>query len=98
VESEFKGKVTTCYPNDDDVTLCLFYTIVRKYGWEFMDKYMANNPQWVRRHLGAARAVASGQAAVTFDTMTAVQVAIDALGHLDVAVNNAGFWTGISSA
>jgi ABC-type Fe3+ transport system substrate-binding protein len=69
---EFKGKVITTYPNDDDVTLYLFYTIVQKYGWEFMDKYMASNPQWVRGHLGAARAVASGQAAATFDTMTNV--------------------------
>jgi ABC-type Fe3+ transport system substrate-binding protein len=72
LKPEFKGKVITTYPNDDDVTLYLFYTIVQKYGWEFMDRYMANNPQWVRGHLGAARAVANGQAAATFDTMTNV--------------------------
>jgi hypothetical protein len=58
LKSDFKGKVITSYPNDDDVTLYLFYTIAQKYGWEFMDKYMANNPQWVRGHLGTARAVA----------------------------------------
>src|SRR3979409_1453689 len=56
LKSEFKAKVITCYPNDDDVTLYLFYTIVQKYGWEFMDKNMAKNPQWVRGHLGSARA------------------------------------------
>ena len=72
----FSGKVITCYPNDDDVTLYLFYTIVQKYGWEFMDKYMATNPQWVRGHLGTARDVASGQAAVTFDTMTNVTLGL----------------------
>jgi Bacterial extracellular solute-binding protein len=76
LKPEFNGKVITCYPNDDDVTLYLFYTIVQKYGWEFMDKYMANNPQWVRGHLGTARAVASGQAAVTFDTMTNVTLGL----------------------
>src|SRR6266404_8031 len=65
LKPEFNGKVITCYPNDDDVTLYLFYTIVQKYGWKFMDKYVANNPQWVRGHLGVARAVASGQAAAT---------------------------------
>src|SRR6202045_3291484 len=48
LKSEFNGKVITCYPNDDDVTLYLFYTIVQKYGWEFMDKYMTNDPQWIR--------------------------------------------------
>jgi len=37
---------------------------------------MANNPQWVRGHLGSARAVASGQAAVTFDTMTNVTLGL----------------------
>src|SRR6266850_2376069 len=63
LKPEFNFKVITCYPNDDDVTLYLFYTIVQKYGWEFMDKYMANNPQWVRGHLGTARAVSSGEAA-----------------------------------
>ncbi len=74
LKPEFKGKVITTYPNDDDVTLYLFYTIVQKYGWDFMDKYVANKPQWVRGHLGVARAVASGQAAVTFDTMTNVSL------------------------
>src|SRR3977135_1385185 len=72
---EFKGKVITTYPNDDDVTLYLFYTIVQKYGWEFMHKYMANDPQWVRGHLGSAHAVASGQAANTFDPMNNVTLA-----------------------
>jgi Bacterial extracellular solute-binding protein len=89
VQSEFKGKVITSYPNDDDVTLYLFYTIVQKYGWEFMDKYMANNPQWVRGHLGTARAVASGQAAATFDTMTNVTLGMKKNNQpTDVAFSN----------
>jgi len=28
-------------PADDDATLYLFYLIVQKYGWSWMDKYMA---------------------------------------------------------
>jgi carbohydrate-binding DOMON domain-containing protein len=64
--------VITTYPNDDDVTLYLIHTIVQKYGWEFMDKYMAASPQWIRGHLGVARAVASGKATVSFDTMANV--------------------------
>jgi len=39
LKSEFKGKVITSYPNDDDVTLYLFHTIVQKYGWEFHGKF-----------------------------------------------------------
>src|ERR1700722_20216653 len=89
LKPEFKGKVITSYPNDDDVTLYVFYTIVQKYGWEFMDKYMANNPQWVRGHLGTARAVASGQAAVTFDTMANVTLGMKRNNQpTDVAFSN----------
>jgi ABC-type Fe3+ transport system substrate-binding protein len=69
---KFKGKVITTYPNDDDVTAYLYYTIVQKYGWDFMEKYMATGPQWIRGHLGVARAVAKGQAELTFDTMANV--------------------------
>lgn len=72
----FKGKIITSYPNDDDVTLYLFHTIVRKYGWGFMDKYMATDPLWIRGHLGVARVVASGQAEVTFDTMANVTLGL----------------------
>src|SRR5258706_15327649 len=48
---EFNGKVITTYPNDDDVTLYLFYTIVQKYGWGFMVMYMVNTTRWVPGHL-----------------------------------------------
>jgi ABC-type Fe3+ transport system substrate-binding protein len=76
LKPEFKGKVITSYPNDDDITLYLYHTIVQKHGWGFMDKYMATSPQWIRGHLGVARAVASGQADVTFDTMANVSLAL----------------------
>jgi ABC-type Fe3+ transport system substrate-binding protein len=72
LKPEFKGKVVTSYPNDDDITLYLYHTIVQKYGWDFMDKYMATSPLWIRGHLGVARVVASGQAEVTFDTIVNV--------------------------
>jgi ABC-type Fe3+ transport system substrate-binding protein len=67
LKPEFKGRVITCYPHDDDITLYLFYTIVQKYGWDFMDRYMANEPKWIRGHLGVARAIAGADADVSFD-------------------------------
>src|SRR5258705_6612075 len=70
LKSEFKGKVITSYPNDDDVTLYLFYTIVQKYGWEFMDKDMANNPHWGRRQLASAPARPNSQAPAKCRTIT----------------------------
>jgi ABC-type Fe3+ transport system substrate-binding protein len=89
LKPEFKGKVITTYPNDDDVTLYLFYTVVQKYGWDFMDKYMANDPQWIRGHLGVARGVASGKAEVSFDTMANVTLNFQKAGQpTDIAISN----------
>ena len=69
LKPELRGKVITSYPNDDDVTAYLFYTIMHKYGWNFVDRYTVASPRWVRRHLTVARTVASGRAALAFLTM-----------------------------
>jgi len=63
----FSGKLITTYPQDDDVTLYLFSTIVAKYGWDYMDKYMANKPSFVRGHLGVSRSISAGENVVSFD-------------------------------
>lgn len=65
----FKGKAVTCYPADDDATLYDFYSIVQKYGWSYMDRYMANQPNFIQGHLGVVRSIASGESLVTFDTI-----------------------------
>jgi ABC-type Fe3+ transport system substrate-binding protein len=76
LKPEFKGKLITCYPADDDATLYLFHTIAQKYGWDYMDRYMANQPNFVQGHLNVARSVGAGGNAVTFDgTSTADEVA-----------------------
>src|SRR5262245_17791304 len=63
----FSGKLITTYPQDDDVTLYLFSTIVAKYGWDYMDKYMANKPSFVRGHLGVSRSISAGENVGSFD-------------------------------
>jgi hypothetical protein len=35
--------------------------VVQKYGWDWMDKYMLNKPNFIQGHLGQQRSVASGQ-------------------------------------
>lgn len=67
LDPQFRGRVISTYPHDDDITLYLYHTIVSKYGWDYMTRLMANEPQFVRGHLGIAQAVASGKAAVSFD-------------------------------
>jgi ABC-type Fe3+ transport system substrate-binding protein len=68
----FAGKVITCYPADDDATLYLFHVIIQKYGWGWMDKYMANKPNFVQGHLPVARSVAAGENIATFDASSSV--------------------------
>jgi ABC-type Fe3+ transport system substrate-binding protein len=74
INPRFKGKVVTCYPADDDATLYVFYNIVRKYGWSYMDRYMANLPNFIQGHLGVVRSIASGENLVTFDTIASISM------------------------
>jgi ABC-type Fe3+ transport system substrate-binding protein len=69
LKPEFKGKIITTYPHVDDVTLYLYSIIVEKHGFEFLDKLKANEPSFVRGHLGVSRAIAAGEKAVTFDAV-----------------------------
>jgi ABC-type Fe3+ transport system substrate-binding protein len=65
----FRGKLVTAYPHDDDATLYAFHTIIKKYGWAFMDDYMATEPKFIQGHLGVVRSVAAGESMATFDMM-----------------------------
>ena len=69
LKPQFKGRMVTPYPADDDATLWLFHKIVLKYGWDYMDKYMANKPNFIQGHLGQQRSIASGQNWVTFNSI-----------------------------
>jgi ABC-type Fe3+ transport system substrate-binding protein len=69
----FQGKLITTYPHDDDASLYLFHLIVKKYGWGWMDRYMANKPNFVQGHLSVARSIAGGKMAATLDaTITSI--------------------------
>jgi ABC-type Fe3+ transport system substrate-binding protein len=61
--------MVTPYPADDDVTLWVFNHIVEKYGWGYMDKYMAAKPNFIQGHLGQQRSIGTGQNLVTFDSI-----------------------------
>jgi ABC-type Fe3+ transport system substrate-binding protein len=67
LKPRFRGKVVTCYPHDDDATLYLYYTLVQKYGWHYIDRLMENEPMFYEGHLGVARAIALGDKWVSFD-------------------------------
>jgi ABC-type Fe3+ transport system substrate-binding protein len=81
LKPQFRGKLVTAYPADDDATLFVFATIVKKYGWSYMDKYMANQPNFVQGHLGVLKSVASGQNLVTFDSTSSTTGALKKAGE-----------------
>jgi ABC-type Fe3+ transport system substrate-binding protein len=65
----FAGKLITTDPSDDDAGFMAFHTIVAKYGRDYMDKYMAQKPRFVRDgHATVSNAVASGEMLATFDS------------------------------
>jgi ABC-type Fe3+ transport system substrate-binding protein len=72
LKPQFRGKMVTPYPADDDATLWLFHKILLKYGWDYMDKYMANKPSFIQGHLGQQRSIGSGQNWVTFDSIFSI--------------------------
>jgi ABC-type Fe3+ transport system substrate-binding protein len=75
LDARFRGMTITCYPQDDDVTLYLYDIIVQKYGWGFMDRLMANRPQFIRGHLGVVREIIAGRAGLSFDSTGSSTVA-----------------------
>ncbi len=66
LKPQFAGKLVTAYPADDDATLYVFDTIVKKYGWDYMKKYMAQKPNFIQGHLEVLRSVANGTDARDF--------------------------------
>ena len=81
LKPEFMGKMIACYPFDDDATLYLFYTLMQKYGDDYIDKYLANKPNWVQGHLGVARSIAEGHNYVSLDSTHAITLGLKKAGQ-----------------
>lgn len=81
LKPQFRGKLVTAYPADDDATLFVFHNIVKKYGWSYMDKYMANKPSFIQGHLGVLKSIASGQNLATFDATSSTTGALKKAGE-----------------
>jgi ABC-type Fe3+ transport system substrate-binding protein len=81
LKPQFTGKLVTAYPADDDATLYAFDTIVRKYGWDYMNKYMAQKPNFIQGHLDVLRSVAGGTNLVTFDSTSSTTGALKKAGQ-----------------
>jgi len=65
----FTGKLIATDPGHDDAGLYVFHSVVEKYGWGYMDKYMAQKPKFVTTgHATVSNAIAAGEMLATFDS------------------------------
>jgi ABC-type Fe3+ transport system substrate-binding protein len=65
----FAGALITTDPTEDDAGLSAFNVIVQKYGWDYMDRYMAQKPVFVTSgHAAVSNAIAAGEKLATFDS------------------------------
>jgi ABC-type Fe3+ transport system substrate-binding protein len=65
----FQDKLITTDPTEDDAALAVFHMIVEKYGWSYMDRYMAQRPTFVTSgHAAVSNAIAAGEKLATFDS------------------------------
>jgi ABC-type Fe3+ transport system substrate-binding protein len=65
----FTGKLIATDPGHDDAGFYVFYSIVEKYGWDYMAKYMAQKPKFVTTgHATVSNEIADGTMLATFDS------------------------------
>jgi ABC-type Fe3+ transport system substrate-binding protein len=73
LKPQFRAKLVTAYPTDDDATLYAFELIAKKYGRDYLKKYMANQPFFIQGHRDVAARIKSGASVVSFDVTNGSQ-------------------------
>jgi ABC-type Fe3+ transport system substrate-binding protein len=69
LKPRFERALITTDPAEDDAALAIFNLIVTKYGWNYMDKYLAQQPAFVTTgHQAVSNAIAAGEKLATFDS------------------------------
>lgn len=65
---QYKNNLILTYPHDDDAVLYLYKKIVDQYGWEYIDKLIQQNPQWIRGTAAPTAQVRKGNKLATMGT------------------------------
>lgn len=63
---EWKNKIILDYPNDDDATQFLFMKVIQIYGWGWLEKFLQQNPVFVRGGQAPVDAVIQGRKKLAF--------------------------------
>ena len=64
VDPQWNGRIASSYPHDDDAVLYLYTLYADAYGWDWMAKLAAQNPQFARGSFTPSAAVSAKQKAV----------------------------------
>lgn len=78
LKPEWKGKIISTYPTDDDAVLYWYKLAVDSHGWQWMQDFMKNDPHFVRGTQAPTDEVEAGKYAVTFSTDGALKAYPDA--------------------
>ncbi|SJL15478.1 uncharacterized protein ARMOST_18976 [Armillaria ostoyae] len=71
LDSKWKNRIVSVYPNDDDAVLFEFYKIQQTHGWQAIYDFIAQGINWVRGTATPSTVLLSGgPEAVTFTTAT----------------------------
>ena len=68
VDPKWKGKIASAFPHDDDAVLYLFTLYARKYGWDWVAKFAAQDVQFARGSNSPGDAVFGGQKTIGVGT------------------------------
>jgi ABC-type Fe3+ transport system substrate-binding protein len=61
VDPQWRGRIASSYPHDDDAVLYLYKRYVETYGWGWLDKLVAQDVQFARGSFTPATAVSTKQ-------------------------------------
>ncbi|MFC5639081.1 ABC transporter substrate-binding protein [Streptomyces bullii] len=64
LDPRWKGAIASSYPHDDDAVLYLFSLYVERYGWDWVARFAAQEPQFARGSFTPRAALESGQKAI----------------------------------
>ncbi|MBV8327444.1 ABC transporter substrate-binding protein [Chryseobacterium sp.] len=73
----YKNKIILTYPHDDDAVLYLYKKIVDKYGWNYIDQLIKQNPQWIRGTAAPEAQVRKGNKLATIASAGVFDTSID---------------------
>lgn len=73
LDPKLKGKIILTYPHDDDAVLYQFWNLKEKYGWEYLERLLENEPVWVRGTAMPYIAINNGWYAASFTTFWAFE-------------------------